>query len=94
MRIREVVLSTGGANEEFMKHVCAAFNARYKEMVTPLAHLALLMHPFYRAAMQFSKKDLGSYQQTASNLLRKFRKGSPDALARLGNQLREYVEAR
>ena len=61
-------------------------------MVTPLAHLALLLHPFYRAAMTFSKKDFGYYLQVASSLLRKLRKGSPEAIARLANQLREYVD--
>ena len=61
-------------------------------MVTPLAHLALLLHPFYRAAMTFSKKDFAYYLKTASSLLKKLRKGSPEAIARLANQLRDYTD--
>lgn len=67
MAIKEVVIA--GGNEVFLKHCCAAFNVRYAELVTPVAHLALLLHPYYRRAMEFSKKDFGFYQQVAASLL-------------------------
>ena len=81
MKIREVVLL----------HICATFNAQYKEMVTPIAHLALVLHPYYRQAADFSKKDFGFYQGVAPSLMRKFRKADPLYISRLANQLRDYI---
>lgn len=69
----------------------AAFNSRYAEVVTPIAHLALLLHPLYRFAMGFSKKDYAFYQQLAGNFLKQFRKRSPEAIQNLANQLREFI---
>ncbi len=53
----------------FAEHCCAAFNKRYAEIVSPICHLALFLHPKYReAAGQIPLKQLATSVRHAWSL--------------------------
>lgn len=75
---------------ELAQHCYQAFNVRYQNIVTPICHLALFLHPKFKGA--FDK--LGSYKQNvlqvALQLLQKLGKGSKEKMKELVAELAAY----
>lgn len=91
-RVKEVL--SRSIPPEFAQHVLTNFNARYKDLVTPTCHLALLLHPFYRDVFKHTKHSFGYFLNTAVGILRGHRMASQQAAAALGSQLGAYVQFR
>jgi hypothetical protein len=83
-----------GCDPEFVAHCCRVFNERYLEMVTPECHLALLLHPFYRASYKYTKHPFSFYYEPAAQILKNYKQGTLPNLSALANQMREYIAER
>lgn len=84
-------VADGKLSSELAKHVCAAYNTRYKEIVDPVVVLALVLHPRYRAAAAFFRAGQRELLGTAQRLLSKFGKASPEAVSSLNTSFLEYL---
>lgn len=62
---------------EFAEHCFKSFNFRFEQMVTPICHLALFLHPKFRHAFDKAGSLVKNVHLPALELLQKLRRGSP-----------------
>lgn len=77
---------------EYAKHVCAAYNMRYKDIVEPICVLALVLHPRFRAAASYQHHGIKYLCNAAGRLLQQLGKGSSKAISELSASLIAYIE--
>ena len=87
------LIAAGKLTGDFAKHVCAAYNKRYTDIVEPVCVLALVLHPRYRAAAKLNRQGLKFLTDMIGQLMQKLGKGDPGWVQQAVKSFVAYLEA-